>query len=138
MFKVIVIDHKLHLIGGDHNTEHFMWNDAKNKPNTFQRIHKFNDYVTGCENPGYIHIESKNMLLLFGGYDEGRPYYLREKPFKIFCYNDFIGTGTGEWKQYKNMTMPCNINAYGFVRTDDDKYVILTGGIIICDLDNQL
>ena len=128
---ITVLHEKLHLIGGDHNTEHFMWNDAKNKPNKFQSIHKFTDYVTGCENPGFIHIESKNMLLLFGGYDKHRTYYLMKEPYKIFCYKDCIGPleYIGEWKQYKNMTLPYNIRSFGFAITNDDKYIIINGGI---------
>eukprot|EP01084_Bolivina_argentea_P024282 45266_1 len=132
----VIINNKFHLIGGDRNSHHLIWNDADNKPKDFQIIHTFKDYSAGCENPGFIHVKSENMFLLFGGYDKHRPYGLHREPYKIWYYkyhcdnvnieNDEMTQG---WKQYKNMWMPYNIRLFGFAVSIDYKYIILTGGI---------
>lgn len=69
------------------------------------------------------------MLLLFGGYDRARNYTVNQEPFVVYYYRYDASHCSGEWKQFKNMTLSYDFNiTFGFSISVNDRYVLLTGG----------
>lgn len=64
--RLVIIDHKLHVVGGGSNKHHLVWNDDKNK---FEILHTFNDWKQGIYGHEIIYIPTKHVLYLIGGFD---------------------------------------------------------------------
>ena len=84
----LVIDGKLHIIGGDNNKSHFVWNSENIG---FDEIHQF-ELNKKLGDVGCVYIKSKNIILVLGGYDQNDiefdvdtiySYDLQEKAWKL-------------------------------------------------------
>merc|ERR1711862_390535 len=63
----IFYDDRFHIIGGDISNKHI----ALNNEHKFDEIHEFKEFSKGFSGHGLVHLKSKNVWLLFGGYDDG-------------------------------------------------------------------
>ena len=70
--SMMMLDGKLHVIGGSDNQHHLIWNEGTNK---FDIIHTFDGLSKGIMSQGLVHLKSKNKLLMLGGYDYGDSKY---------------------------------------------------------------
>lgn len=113
-----IIDGAFHLIGGNNNNKHLVYDD-KNK--TFKTIYEFKQFKKGIYGHKIIYIQSKNLLFLMGGYDSHKRQYLDT----IFV-NDL--NYKWEWSLLQNVKLPNTMNHFGFVITNDNEHIILFGG----------
>ena len=58
--SILVIDQNIHIIGGETNTKHFMWKNAKSP--VWQEMHQFDTLKTGNRNNGCVYLKTKRML----------------------------------------------------------------------------
>ena len=65
---LIIIDKKLHVIGGGCNKHHLIWNDVTTQ---FETKYRFNQWTKGIFGHQIIYIPTKHVLYVFGGYDPG-------------------------------------------------------------------
>ncbi len=113
----IMVNNQYHIIGGTQNTSHYTYNATLN---SFESIHTFNDWAKGNCNNGLIHIQSKDILLLFGGYDPGQSGRFN----KMWSY-DLKGK---QWNSF-GATLPYEMQSFGYILTKNERYVIIFGGI---------
>eukprot|EP01084_Bolivina_argentea_P123587 219015_1 len=93
--KCIIINNKCNIIGGKKNNKHLIWKDDTKQ---FEEIYQFSEHENGYYlSQNIIFIQSKNMLLLFGG---TAAKYVK-KLGVIYKYNIL----KQEWKQL-SVTMP--------------------------------
>ena len=136
--KCIIINDELHLIGGKRNNKHLIWRD---KQKIFEELHVFEDLSLGFKSHKLIHMKSRQILLLFGGESTS-------KPLDVIYRFDIK---KNEWNLMK-IKMPQKLSEFGLISTNDEKYVILFGGVLyderngytfsdlifILDIDNQI
>eukprot|EP01084_Bolivina_argentea_P263480 445973_1 len=63
----IFIHNQLHIIGGDCNGNHYIYNI---KEQTFDTIYSFLDYNEGFSCHQLVYLQTQNTMLLMGGYDD--------------------------------------------------------------------
>ena len=61
----VIMDNTLHVAGGYRNKCHLIWDFTQNK---YEKMHEF-DVLKSMAHPGFVYIESRDIMLLFGGYD---------------------------------------------------------------------
>eukprot|EP01084_Bolivina_argentea_P263478 445964_1 len=71
----VLVNNTFHIIGGDRNCKHYMWNENKSQ---FDLIHSFSEYSEGYSCQEIVHLQSQNALLLMGGYDGTMGFALRD------------------------------------------------------------
>ena len=113
----LVVNNDIHLIGGYTNKDHMIWDDKKKQ---FESQYTFNHLQLCLEHAGFIHIASRNMLLLMGGYDAGCVKYLDD----IWRYS----LDQKRWEKLPHK-LPMKCQSSAFVITLDEKYIIMFGGI---------
>eukprot|EP01084_Bolivina_argentea_P288775 495696_1 len=111
-----ILNNKFNIIGGRKNNKHLIWND-----NTMQQIYEFNEYKTGYYlSQDICNIQSKNMLLLFGGTDQNN----LKKLGVVYKYNIL----KQEWNKLSvKMPKPYRVN-FGVTSVMNDRYILLFGG----------
>eukprot|EP01084_Bolivina_argentea_P161402 280970_1 len=123
--RSLIFDNQLHVIGGTDNLYHLIWN---NKQHKFDTGHKF-PFNTYNLQSGFVHIKSKNILLLLGGYDKHDAEYDLDS---IYSYN----IQQKKWILLPQK-LPIPLSYFGCVLSKDDKYLIIMGGTSDDDF-NQL
>ena len=144
----ITLHDKFHLLGGYDSNKHLIFEDmemsllmtperamsesvmsqiATNEtwmnPTAF---HEFTDFNV-CEGAGFIHCPSRKKLFFFGGYDKMRDYLGENEmeTYKIWCWEYETENG---WTHYKDMKLPGHLRQFGFAVTENERYIIMSGG----------
>eukprot|EP01084_Bolivina_argentea_P250848 420478_1 len=117
-FKCCLVHNQLHLICGSKSNTHWIFDEQKK---TFNKFYNFSDYVNGIEEFGLIYIKKNNEMLFMGGKTYEWRSYLCHYP--IFSYNII----KHKWKRIK-LTLPGGLSNFGYVITNNEKYIILFGG----------
>ena len=114
-----------HVICGSNNNYHLKWNFKDEK---FEQIFKFPDFEGGINGHSVIHIKSKNMLYLFGGYDHFRDV-VNHSIWK--CYIDGDNGVEFEWKESENEQLQklgaSEILKDSAISTPDETYIVFLG-----------
>eukprot|EP01084_Bolivina_argentea_P025189 46849_1 len=116
----LLLNDECHIIGGQNSNKHKKWNPKETKVET---IHEFKEWKVGNVCHGLIHIKSKKQLLLFGGYDDGITEDSKKDLGDIWTYC----IKHNEWKLLETK-MPIKSNSFGYILTNDERYVIIFGG----------
>ncbi len=107
----IILNGQFNIIGGSKNNNHFVWDNQINK---FIHIHRFADYKQFIWS-SFIHLESKQSVLFFGGVKISKSPYLyninQEKWSKLSCI------------------IPKPLYHLGCTTSRNERFVILFGGI---------
>ena len=114
--NLICIDGDFHLIGGATNKYHKIWDTEKNE---FKNIYEFEEWNKGNYGGVLLYFDSKQELLLFGGYD-----YSISKCFDtVRCHK----IGDKEWKN-SDLTLPRAMKNFGCILTSNQRFLIIFGG----------
>ena len=114
----IVIDHKLHIIGGFDSNHHHIWNETRNK---LESIHQIDEFQGGVFHHVLLHIPSRNELLIMGGYCPREDDRTASTYSYLFDENKCV-------KLDEELNLPTENCAFGIVLSPDEKYAILLGG----------
>ena len=124
----ITLGNTFHLIGGYLSNQHVQWRDVRGNHEDFEMLQSLEGFgYSGCEGAGFVHSTSRNLLLLFGGYDKHRDYSVDTEPCQVLCCR-CDGDVAGEWTPYKDLRMPNNLRQFGFAQTCDERFVLMVGG----------
>eukprot|EP01084_Bolivina_argentea_P015522 29064_1 len=109
--KSAIINGKYHVIRGNMNDKHLVWNA---KDSTFDVVYKWAKEESKTAGHALVHIKSKNALLLFGGIqnkiqNDSMWYYSIDK---------------AKWTKLQQ-TLPYKCSKFAYVLSNDEKYVIL-------------
>lgn len=116
---LIVIDNKLHQIGGGDKPIHSMWDLSKLQDENYKKVeYKLHGSQTErLRNTGLIYLKSRNCLLLFGGARRNDP----SDSIHEFSLTD------NKWIEL-NTKLPRRVSEFGIVKTRSERYVIIMGG----------
>ena len=104
----------MHIIGG-HDSNKYITFDPNNEK--FTEIHSFPDLSTGIPGSGLIHVRSKNILLLFGGYDaDHEPSHL--DIIKHYSIMD------NKWHDL-SLRLPSRDSDYPIFISPNEKYIVM-------------
>eukprot|EP01084_Bolivina_argentea_P029366 54510_1 len=135
----IIIDSQLHVIGGEYNNKHRVYNITNNIDAT-ACVAKFTMRENAFHSSGLVHLSSQNKMLIFGGQDADRPgnsdcdgcagVYGEEE-----CSLDEIWSYSFDSKQWTllDIKMPHPMQEFGIILTSDERYVIFIGGLYYYD-----
>eukprot|EP01084_Bolivina_argentea_P099034 178010_1 len=121
----LVIQSKLHIIGGIRNNKHITYNINHNhniNDNVLKEIKDFHFWVKGNQSPGFIFVSNKQLIVLLGGY---RQYHYIKVSAEIWTYN--LNTPNPYW-QKNVIRIPIPLMFFGCVLSADQKYIILLCG----------
>eukprot|EP01084_Bolivina_argentea_P306202 529076_1 len=120
----VIINHQFHVILGQNNNKHLIWNDTKQQ---FKQIYVFEEFIQGYSNHGLIYISSKQMLLLFGGYNHD----IKSAVDYIYSYS----INNNKWTKL-NVCLPVPMKGFGYVLTNTEQYVIIfaSSSVYVWDL----
>eukprot|EP01084_Bolivina_argentea_P228742 386252_1 len=122
----LMINNKYHVIGGIKNKKHLIWN---NKQNKFDEIHHFKHLKSGLQRPGFVYIKSKQICLLFGGYDNSIEWWRSNNT----CQDIWIfSLRLNEWTKSETQ-LPIHGHDFGYCLTKNEKFIILFGGSYLYD-----
>eukprot|EP01084_Bolivina_argentea_P131558 232190_1 len=120
----LFVDNTFHIIGGNQNSSHLIYNE---QTNTFKSIHTFKHFNTPF--PAVIYSKLKNMIILFDNQN-------------VYIYD----THKKEWTT-SDTQLPCDVSEFECTITTDDRFAIIFGGyidgysvsnkILIMDLDKM-
>eukprot|EP01084_Bolivina_argentea_P139476 245366_1 len=112
----LIANDELHLVGGYTNRNHLIWDSIEKK---FISQYTFDEWKRCIEGAVFVHIPSRNMLLLLGGYDAGA----------VECL-DTIWKYCLQQKKWEKLytTLPSAMRNFGCIVTANEKYVIVFGG----------
>ena len=113
-----IVNGDFHVIGGYISRDHMIW-DPKTERFISQYTFPTYEWDKCLENAGCVYVASRNMLLLFGGYDAGII-----QPLDAIWKYDLMKK---QWK--KVSTLPLALQSFGFALTFDEKYIIIFGGM---------
>lgn len=135
--KCIIINNEFHLIGGKRSNKHLLWKEDKE---IFEELHVFEDLSEGFKSHKLIYIKSKQILLMFGGESVQQPLDT------IYKYE----ISENKWSEME-LKMPQKLSEFGLIATNDERFVILFGGVLydkrgytssksifILDLENEI
>ena len=116
------INGKFHVIGGQRNGKHYLWDDKKYQ---LKLLHTVTETGKGLQSASLIHVESQNKLILLGGFD----WSVRKSVDRIKVYS----ITDNEWKELLNkngnkVKLPLALNGFGCILTRDERYVVIFGG----------
>ena len=107
---------KLHIIGGFHSKKHTIF-DTQTKQ--FTDNHTFQELFHGISSAALIHIKSKRMLYLMGGYDQGENQNM-DKVWRCFLNDD-----EGFSWEYLSLKLPIGDNRFPYLLTTNERYVVV-------------
>ena len=116
-------DDKLHIIGGSHSKKHCIF-DTKTKQ--FTDNHTFQELVFGIASAALIHIKSKNVLYLMGGYDSDQ--WERQHMDKIWKCS--LNGETFSW-ELLSLKLPVGSNDFPYLLTTNERYIL----VLLCRTD---
>ena len=117
--KLFIINKRLHVIGGSDNKHHLIWNKESKQ---FDIKYTFKSWTSGMHGHEVIHVKSKNILYLFGGFDHAASYpdYYNRYIWKCTIDDDY------KWSKLKaDYIKNYNIYYKGFILTPDEKYIVI-------------
>lgn len=116
--SLIVTNRECHIIGGINNDSHSIWDmNTDNKP---RKIHTFKDSAhDGFKCLGWIYIERKDEIYLFGGYRIGTN--TRSTEIRRYCVK------TQKWSILSE-ELSVGKNYCGVAVGSDQRYVVILGG----------
>eukprot|EP01084_Bolivina_argentea_P158022 275314_1 len=114
---VSTAEYELHIVCGAESNKHFIWTQN----NSYGRKYEFKQFDTfgSLSNAGLVHVKSKNILLLLGGYNH-TDWICSDA---IYSYD----IDKNEWVEI-NTTLPVAMDSFGYVLTTDKKYLLIFGG----------
>eukprot|EP01084_Bolivina_argentea_P275236 469338_1 len=118
------IDDKFHIIGGNYNNKHFVWNESyRFFQSDIGYVRCLNSHSHNYLNPGLIYLPTKKSLFVFGGNggEVGNNAYSNQ----IWKY---YLTSKNEWQWEALRKMPSNLSNCGIVSCKDDTYILIFGG----------
>eukprot|EP01084_Bolivina_argentea_P125226 221891_1 len=126
--SLICINDELHIIGGDKNRKHLIFN-VKTKLNVPYTVHEFKERKESFYAFSTCYIELKQLLFLFGGFDGD------DDTYSIYIYS----VGDKIWKISKT-ELSFNVCSQVVMLTPNEKNIIIfgTNGVIyIINVDNM-
>ena len=115
--SALCIDGKIHVFGGKSCNSHFILDSNTNEFNKIADIDEKRDGIT-CG--GSVYVKSKNCVLCFGGYDLGTN---KTRLNGVYQYK----LSTQKW-QTMDVVLPYKMDSFGWILTNDERYIILFGG----------
>ena len=124
------VNNFIHIIGDRENNEHGVWDLNKNEYKSLDSINKPKKAIILG---GLIYIKKRQKLLLFGGCWEDDHWSSTQATDDILFYD----IKQNKWAM-ASIKLPIKMSSFGYVKTNDDKYLIIFGGIDECNyfLDN--
>ena len=113
---LIVIDNKLHSIGGSKSISDLIWDKNKKK---FIKSHEFSNFIRGFSEFGTIYDETNKLILFIGGYDWGGG-----GSTDLIYSHSFITNKTNALKTQ----LLTKMDGFGYILTRDKRYYIMFGG----------
>eukprot|EP01083_Nonionella_stella_P144561 451559_1 len=114
--SVLCIDNELHMIH-DSGTKHVICDVNTTQSRT---IHEFGELGDGYEGYGFIHLKSKEVILMFGGWNSSSESFNTIYEFSL---------ATSQWKKF-DVELPHNLSHFGIASTENDEFVVLIAGWI--------
>ena len=114
----ICINNQLHIIGGDLNNKHYVYIPKQQK---FDILHEFDEYRQGFSSHKLIHLKSKNILLLMGGYDDASG--MGKALDTVYKYD----IPKQKWMKLE-ISVPSRLYRYGYAVSMNEEYICLFGG----------
>eukprot|EP01083_Nonionella_stella_P025428 70029_1 len=114
--KSVFINNEFHIIGGNSNNKHFIWNHQTKE---LESIYEFTEFAKGLHKFELVYIQKKQILLLFGGMDSMKHQCLNT------IYSYCVKSKT--WNKL-NVKLPISLTDFGIVLTRDSRFVVLFGG----------
>ena len=124
--KLILIDNKLHIIGGSRNKYHLIWDNDQKKLET---IYSFPVLTEGFYGHNIVYAENKRFIYLFGGFDGENSYI--DEIWKCEIDKNY------QWTKLKDELDEFYRKAA--ILTGDEKYVVLfeRWGVRLIDTDQD-
>ena len=110
----VFVDGKLHIIGGYHSNLHIIFNPKTKK---WIKHHKFAG-IKGLSMAALIHVKSKNVLYLMGGYDQ---QHIFDSSDVIWRYS-FV---TQKW-EHLSVKLPKAGDEFPHFLTTNERYIVVT------------
>ncbi len=115
---LLMINNECHVILGSNSKCHYKLNLNQKR---LDLVYEFAHLSAGLHENGAVHIKSKNMLLLFGGYD-----YKTDNQFNEIWKFD-LSTGN-KWVKLQDIKLPKKMSNFAWVLTKNEQYMIIFGG----------
>ena len=141
--ECMIINNTFHVIGGRQSNKHFIYNENGEGDlgrGGFQQIYEFRRFTKFCRH-GMVYIESKQVILIFGGVDIG----LRGAWTTLDSVLEY-NVNTQNLTQL-TARIPFELTDFGIVKCRNDRFVVIFGGycldigdtnsIYIYDIDND-
>eukprot|EP01084_Bolivina_argentea_P165216 287057_1 len=116
--KCIIANDQYHIIGGNDNIHHFIW-DQKQK--LLVKKYVFSKLESGLSNFGLIYLETQKRLIMFGGIEIG----MNSRSNTMWNYS----FDSNVWTEM-DVKMPVKVDEFGYVITSNERYIILIGGSV--------
>ena len=113
--EFLFANNKLHWIGGSDNEHHQVWDKDKQK---FEKVFKFSDRPRGFYYAMIVYAKNKNMLYVFGGYDDTDKHYTSIWECKMNENNIY------KWTKWE-VTLKIKVYYDAYVLTPDERYIII-------------
>ena len=110
-----VINGSLHVIGGDLSNKHYIYIPKEQR---FDIVHTFVEFPEGFSSHKVVHLKSKNVLLLLGGYDD-----TARRPVDTVYRYDIT---KNVWTKLETK-IPGRFYRFGVAVSMDEQYVCLFG-----------
>eukprot|EP00483_Globobulimina_turgida_P006752 UN06763 len=117
---MIYIHDQLHIVGGDKNKYHYIYNT---KTLEIELIHQFVAFSSGFSSHSLIYLQSTQTLLLMGGYDDHERGWMGGSVDTIFIYS----INDKKWAQSRSK-LPTALYRYAYTLSNDGGLLVLIGG----------
>ena len=127
----LLIDDKLHLIDNCRNqslgSRHIICDENLSSLNVIQEFDNVITSTTSFDGFGFVHIRSKQMMLLFGGWISRHSSYDSRKWYKL-SLNASHDNDNHKWIELDDIKFPEPLSHFGFAVTTNEEFIIIMGG----------
>eukprot|EP01084_Bolivina_argentea_P187264 322606_1 len=124
---IIDIDGTIHIIGGENNNLHFVWDDNEQ---SLQKLYEFDEWSKGNSGGHLIYIKSRQILLLLGGEVYTENHDADDTSTTIWSHS----IGSNQWSKL-DIHIPVKFSSLCCILSSEEKYIITFGGVEYNDID---
>ena len=122
--SLLMINNQCHIILGSRSQFHWKYNSETKK---IDKISQFTHLSAGLHKHGIVHIKSKNMLLLFGGYDPDQGHQFDDIwKFDLSQLNKDYKEN--KWIKIDDIKLPLKMSSFAWILSKNENYLVTFSG----------